>query len=446
MDAPTSQGGSSKKKWPWWIVVLILCCLAGIAGSAYFYFSAQSKDTARLKPKVDRKEELLIPEDKVTVMIMGVDERHEDVGRSDTLMLATVDPVKHRVALLSIPRDTRVKIKGHGFDKINAAYAYGDEKLAQETVENFMGVHIDHYVIVNVASFVKIIDAMGGVDVNVKQRMYYEDPWDDDGGLLIDFQPGLQHMDGKKAVTYVRYRDEIGDAGRIERQQEFMRSCLAQLISPSTILRLPDVIREIVEAVKTDMTVQECLEIANALKELSPGSLKTEIVPGEYKYIGGVCYLLPDIKNLRKTIVDTLEVEVDARTRERFEQDTQEYEESVPESAVPAGIEPYYPPTYREPYRPSSEPAEPAAPKGTDGSDRLDSRNSTEEEQSIAGKASEKQGQEAVDEPRPAEAVEEVPMTERENVEQRPEPVPEAPEQTASPQAGEVPEDRAVGG
>lgn len=167
-------------------------------------------------------------------MIMGVDERDDDVGRSDTLMVATLDPKKDHAALMSIPRDTRVKIKGHGWDKINAAYAYGSakggpeagEKLTQRTVEDFLGVNMDHYVVINIQAFQKIIDAIGGIDIDVEKRMYYEDPWDDDGGLIIDLQPGMQHMDGKTAVTYVRYRDEEGDIGRIKRQQKFMKACM----------------------------------------------------------------------------------------------------------------------------------------------------------------------------------------------------------------------------
>ena len=86
-----------------------------------------------------------------------------------------------------------------------AAYAYGGHKLTEDTVEDFIGVRVDHYVIINTHSFQRIIDAIGGVDIDVEKRMFYEDPWDDDGGLVIDLQPGMQHMDGKTAVTYVRY-------------------------------------------------------------------------------------------------------------------------------------------------------------------------------------------------------------------------------------------------
>ena len=225
------------------------------------------------------EEGLLTAHDKSTVMIMGVDERDDDVGRSDTLMVAAIDPKKNKASLLSIPRDTRVKIKGHSWDKINAAYAYGGEKLTQRTVEDFLGLNIDHYVIINTKSFQKIIDAIGGIDIDVEKRMKYEDPWDDDGGLVIDLQPGMQHMDGKTAVTYVRYRDEEGDIGRIKRQQKFMKACMDKLVSPAIIPHLPSIIKEVMSSIKTDLSFRQILEFAGTLKEAQKNGLQTEMVP-----------------------------------------------------------------------------------------------------------------------------------------------------------------------
>ena len=163
---------------------IFIFVLAAIAGA----FFAQSSLLDRAKT-TEQKEELLTAKDKATIMIMGVDERSDDVGRSDTLMVATIDPARKEAALLSIPRDTRVAIPRNGYDKINAAYAYGGEQLTQRTVEDFLGIRIDHYIIVNIHAFQKIVDAIGGIDIDVEKRMYYEDPWDDDGGLIIDLRP-----------------------------------------------------------------------------------------------------------------------------------------------------------------------------------------------------------------------------------------------------------------
>lgn len=321
---------------------MIVCFLVAAVGGAIFASSGlldkPKKQANQKKFAVQQQEELLTAHDKATIMIMGVDERADDTGRSDTLMIATIDPLKDKAALLSIPRDTRVGIRGYGYDKINAAYAYGGEELTQDTVENFLGLDIDHYIIINTHSFVKIIDAIGGIDVYVDKRMYYEDPWDDDGGLIIDLHPGLQHMDGKTAVTYVRYRDEEGDIGRIKRQQTFMRACVDQVTSPAIIPKLPSVIREIAGSLKTDLSIRQLLEFAGTLKEAQKHSMSTEMVPGRPLYIDGVSYWIPDIESLRLAVADSLDVTISSRMRSSFERAAREYEDSIPSTAteVPA--------------------------------------------------------------------------------------------------------------
>ena len=269
--------------------------------------------------------------ERVNIMLMGVDERNKDVGRSDTLMVASLDSAQDTVSLLSIPRDTRVKIKRHGYDKINAAYAYGGEELSQSTVESLLGIDINHYVIVNTHSFVDLIDALGGIDIEVEDRMQYEDPWDDDGGLVIDLKPGMQHMDGKTAVTYVRYRDAEGDAGRVRRQQRFMRACLDKLTDPSIVMKLPDVLNEARKVVKTDLSIGEMIEIAQTLKiaDESEDGLKTGIVPGRWLYINGVSYLVPNIERLGKVLTNNLGIE-NEKLEEHFEKVAYEYQDSVP--------------------------------------------------------------------------------------------------------------------
>ena len=302
------------------ILIFVLAALAGV-------FFAQSSLLDRAKD--EQKDELLTAKDKATIMIMGVDERTDDVGRSDTLMVATIDPHKNEAALLSIPRDTRVAIPKNGYDKINAAYAYGGEKLTQRTVEDFLGIRIDHYVIINTHAFQKIIDAIGGIDIDVEKRMYYEDPWDDDGGLVIDLRPGRQHMDGKTAVTYVRYRDEEGDIGRVKRQQKFMRACVDAVTTPAILPRLPGIISSVIDSVKTDLSVRQMLEFIGTLKQAQANGLRTDMVPGRPLYIEGISYWIPDMEQLRRNIVNALGISLNAN----------EYENSIPAGAteVPEG-------------------------------------------------------------------------------------------------------------
>ena len=331
---PPKRPTAKKKRWPYivlgTILIFVLAALAGV-------FFAQSSLLDRNKETP--KDELLTAKDKATIMIMGVDERSDDVGRSDTLMVATIDPQKNEASLLSIPRDTRVAIPKNGYDKINAAYAYGGEKLTQRTVEDFLGIRMDHYVIINTHAFQKIIDAIGGIDIDVEKRMYYEDPWDDDGGLVIDLRPGRQHMDGKTAVTYVRYRDEEGDIGRVKRQQKFMRACVDAVTTPAILPRLPGIIASVIDSVKTDLSVRQMLEFIGTLKQAQAKGLRTDMVPGRPLYIEGISYWIPDMEQLRRNMVNTLGLSLNANERSRMERAIRDYENSIPAGAteIPEG-------------------------------------------------------------------------------------------------------------
>ena len=324
-----------KKRKVWlWVLLFFVFAIAAAAGALFASSSLLDKPLEKAS-----EEGLLVAKDKSTVMIMGVDEREDDVGRSDTLMIATLDPKKEQAALLSIPRDTRVRIKGNGYDKINAAYAYGGHKLTQDTVEKLLATPMDHYVIINIHAFKRIVDAIGGVDIDVEKRMYYEDPWEDDGGLVIDLHPGMQHMNGDTAITYVRYRDEEGDIGRIARQQKFMKAVMDKVTSPSIIPQLPAVIREVISSVKTDLSFRELLEFAGTLREAQKNGLKTEMLQGRPLYIDGISYWIPNISKIRSTLADTLGITMSQSARSAMEKEQREYENSIPSGAteIPAG-------------------------------------------------------------------------------------------------------------
>ena len=325
--------GDKKNKSSYVKYILILVVVFILSGMVGAFFANALVDN---KPDYneDDKKGMLVAKDKATVMIMGVDERADDVGRSDTLMIATLDPDKNQAALLSVPCDTRVKIKGHGFDKINAAYAYGGRKLTQETIESLLNTHIDHYIKINVHGFTKIIDALGGIDIDVEKRMYYEDPWDDDGGLYIDLQPGMQHMDGKTAITYVRYRDEEGDIGRIKRQQNFMKAVMDKLVSPTIIPKLPAIVSAVSDSVETDMSVSEILSFLGTLQDAKDNGLKSEMLPGKPVYIEGISYWVPDISKTRQILANTLGIKINQSITTSIHEDNIEYEESIPDNAV----------------------------------------------------------------------------------------------------------------
>lgn len=319
---------------------MVLAFFAAV-GAGAFLASTSLFDAPRRLARLDRANEtLLVATDKTTVMILGVDERDDDVGRSDTLMLATVDPKQKQVSLLSIPRDTRTLIQG-SYDKINSAYAYGGWKLTRDVVEDLLDTPVDHYVLVNTRSFPRIIDAIGGIDLYVESRMYYVDEWDDavPGGLVIDLYPGMQHMDGVTAMSYVRYRDEEGDIGRIARQQRFMRAVMEKVTSPAIVTRLPAVIRECMGAVETDLSFRQILELAGSIKEAQGNGLRAEMLPGRPLYIDEVSYWVPDLTETRTRLASTLGITMSQKARAEMEREQREYEASIPSTAreVPPG-------------------------------------------------------------------------------------------------------------
>ena len=303
-------------------ILLAILAVIAVATASYYWFSGGTK------PKESGI--IVSPENKVNIMVMGVDKRSDDVGRSDTLFVLTVDTNTKEVAMLSVPRDTRVKIPGNGWDKINAAYAYGGGKLAQQAVEHLLGIKIDHHIEINISGFKKIIDAMGGVTIDVEKRMYYNDPYDDDGGLAIDLRPGVQHMDGDKAIQYVRYRDEEGDIGRVDRQQKFLKAVLNEVATPSVIIKIPAIISEVSSVVKSDMSTSQMLNLAKILNDASKNGLKTDMVPGKPAYIDDISYWIPDLIALRKHVAQTLGVTIEEKSLAATQRDATEYETSIP--------------------------------------------------------------------------------------------------------------------
>ncbi|MBP2637409.1 MAG: lytR 2 [Firmicutes bacterium] len=306
-------------------LLLILTCLLlfiTVAGATYYWATGGTFQKARRAGA----EVVGLPH-KVNILVMGVDERSDDVGRSDTMMVVTVDTSTKQVSLLSIPRDTRVKIPGLGWDKINHAFANGGHKLSLKTVEDLLGIPMDYYVLINFAAFNKIVDAVGGVTIDVEKRMYYEDPYDN---LIIDLDPGEQKLDGRTAIKYVRYRDEEGDIGRISRQQKFIKAMLSEVASPFILPRVPSIIREVNAAVTTDMTTADMLKLAKLLNDASKTGLKAAMVPGKPAYIDDVSYWLPDISELRAYVAASQGMTADDKYFAEVKTTASQYERSIP--------------------------------------------------------------------------------------------------------------------
>ena len=205
---------------------------------------------------------------------VGAGHRRSGRGRSDSIMLIRTDPDDHRIAYLSIPRDLRVEIPGRGTDKINAAYALGGPALAIETVERLTGLQMNHVVVVDFASFKDVIDAVGGITVNVRKPILsnkFECPFPTqarcDRWQGWRFRAGRQTMDGRRALIYARIREnrldpDENDITRGERQQHVIQALSDKVVSPGGFLRMPLIGDDLVKPLATDLSAGEILQLA----------------------------------------------------------------------------------------------------------------------------------------------------------------------------------------
>jgi len=248
----------------------------------------------------------------LNILLLGADSRvNDDPGRADTIMLVRLDPATKHVRLLSLPRDTRVTIPGHGVDKLNQAsggyYQGGGTSLLADTIKTDLlpGLRIDYTVKTDFAGFAAIIDALGGVTIDVEERMLYKGV-----DVLIDLQPGVQHLDGEQALEYSRFRmDAVGDFGswsgedhgRVARQKKLLAAVIDQTKEVRTLLCLPAVIRAVQAAVTTDMSFSVMARIAMTYKDVAYEDVESVPFPGVPENVDGISYVIPRTDVLRTT-------------------------------------------------------------------------------------------------------------------------------------------------
>jgi polyisoprenyl-teichoic acid--peptidoglycan teichoic acid transferase len=320
----------NKKKRIAIIVALLFTFIVVIAGA--FFLGLHSQDSPIVSQVVTHK--------KINILLLGINKRKDDPGRSNVTCVVTVDPDTEKVSMLWVPRDSRVNIPGYEPNKIGHAYAYGGPKLSEQTVSELLGIPIDYYVAINMDGFKKVIDALGGVDINVDKRMYYYDPYDEgevDNDGLIDLQAGLQHMDGNTALQYVRFRhDEMGDIGRIERQQKFAKALLADIMSPSIITKLPSVIQEANSVFQTDMPVSQMLSLSKVITDAYKQGIQTDMVSGRPVFIDEISYWLPDVVAMRKQIAEIQGITINDEYLAAAQKLASDYEAALPKETTVA--------------------------------------------------------------------------------------------------------------
>ncbi|MDF5709657.1 MAG: LCP family protein [Nostoc sp. S4] len=222
-------------------------------------------------------------------------------GLSDVMLLVKFDPETKKIIMLSIPRDTRTEIEGYGVKKINAANVDGGPALTAKTVSNLLGgVGIDRYIRINVLGVAKLIDALGGVTVYVPKDMKYQD---DSQHLYINLKAGKQHLGGDQALQLLRFRhDELGDIGRIQRQQMVIRALMDQTLNPATVAQIPKVLDVVKEHIDTNLTVEELLALLGFGVRTNRSNMQMLMLPGRFseKNEFDASYWLPNKNGITK--------------------------------------------------------------------------------------------------------------------------------------------------
>lgn len=288
-----------RKKWTL-ILVSIAAVLLLSAGSYIFLIYHSVKETAQtMHEPINRQksEKRLAPikveqRDPVSFLLIGVDERANDIGRSDTLIVVTVNPEKKSMKMVSIPRDTRTKIIGKDFDdKINHAYAYGGVEMAIASVEHFLNIPVDYYIKVNMEGFQDLVNAVGGVTI---QNPF---SFSTDG---VNFPKGSISLNGEDALTYarMRYEDPRGDFGRQDRQKQIIKAIIDKGASFSSLTNYEDILNVIGHHVKTNLTFAEMKDFQQNYKAAT-STLEQLHITGNGTKLNGIYYLIvPEEKRL----------------------------------------------------------------------------------------------------------------------------------------------------
>ncbi|MCD8024169.1 MAG: LCP family protein [Candidatus Gastranaerophilales bacterium] len=260
------------------------------------------------KNENQQKWELSLPfsAKRQNILLMGADmsenpDKPFENTRSDSIYLLSVAPHAKDINVISIPRDSKVYIHSRSTpDKINHAFAYGGINLSVKTIEQLLGIRIDHYLVVSNQALVDFIDKIGGIDVYVEKNMHYDDY---SAGLHINLEKGKRHLTGKQAEGYMRYRkDGLGDIGRIRRQQWFFSALSDKLKDPAVIIKMPEIIKSVSKYIQTDFSLFELAQYAALLKSTDTTKIKIATLPGEPSQRGIVSYWVLDPKGVQEVV------------------------------------------------------------------------------------------------------------------------------------------------
>ena len=288
------------------VVTAILCavivCVILVENNLFLNSVTSNEEDATGLFKFSRKQrnafEVPFSPRRQNILLLGVDSNGQGTDmwegtRSDTIVVVNIDPKTHSIKAISIPRDSKVYLPDNkGIQKINAAHAFGGVNLVKKTLRETFGIKIDKYIIIHDEAVEKVVDALGGIPIYVEKRMYYNDY---SGNLHIDLQKGNTVLNGKQAVGYLRYRkDGLGDIGRTQRQQWFMKSLFERLHSPQVITKIPEVLNVFNSYVKTDMSFYELSQYAAMARSIDKNKIEIATLPGAPNQKGYISYWILD--------------------------------------------------------------------------------------------------------------------------------------------------------
>ncbi|MGB6779086.1 MAG: LytR family transcriptional regulator [Planococcus citreus] len=299
-----------KRKWPKYVLIALL--LAVIAGGIYAYsvysnftttLDTMHEPVEREQPSVERTEIVEFDQqDPFSVLLLGVDEREDDRGRSDTMVVMTVNPETQSTKMVSIPRDTYTEIIGRGTtDKINHAYAFGGIEMSMNTTENLLDIPIDYVVQVNMEGFEDIVDAVDGVTVN--------------NSLAFDnFPEGEIQLNGEQALDYVQMRkqDPRGDFGRQDRQKQVIQGIMRKGASINSLWNYQDIFEALGQNVRTNMTFDEMVDVQRNYQDAVTNVDQLIVEDGYGETINGIWYYMMDdaeLAEIQSTLKEHLELE-----------------------------------------------------------------------------------------------------------------------------------------
>ncbi|MDV5038692.1 LCP family protein [Enterococcus faecalis] len=278
------------------IILVLFLAVVGMGAKLYWDVSKSMDKTYETVERSKKSQVNLNNKEPFSILLLGIDTGDDgrvEQGRSDTTIVATVNPRDKQTTLVSLARDTYVDIPGQGKqDKLNHAYAFGGASLAMDTVENYLNIPINHYVSINMAGLKELVNAVGGIEVN-NNLTFSQDGY--------DFTIGKISLDGEQALSYsrMRYEDPNGDYGRQERQRKVIEGIVQKVLSLNSVSNYQEILTAVSDNMKTDLSFDDMKKIALDYRSAF-GKVKQDQLQGTGFMQDGVSYQRVDEQELTR--------------------------------------------------------------------------------------------------------------------------------------------------